>query len=75
MAERIRAGVAAALFSAQAGQRCTVSIGVAEWQPEFAEPGDWIKQADRALYQAKQGGRNQVVAVGRVLCQSASEPR
>lgn len=75
LAERIRAGVAAALFPAQAGQRCTVSIGVAEWQPEFAEPGDWIEQADRALYQAKQGGRNQVVAVGRVLCQSASEPR
>jgi diguanylate cyclase (GGDEF)-like protein len=41
----------------------TVSIGVAEIKPgEQIEP--WIERADRALYAAKQSGRNKVVEAG-----------
>jgi diguanylate cyclase (GGDEF)-like protein len=40
----------------------TVSIGVAEFQPERDESKDVLLAADRALYRAKASGRNQVVA-------------
>ena len=41
-------------------RQVTVSIGVAELQRGLAQE-DWIKLADNALYQAKEGGRNRVV--------------
>ena len=37
----------------------TVSIGLAVWQPAD-RLADLIERADRELYQAKQGGRNQL---------------
>ncbi|HSF08764.1 MAG TPA: GGDEF domain-containing protein [Nitrospirales bacterium] len=37
----------------------TVSIGVAELRPGEAVPS-WIERTDRALYRAKEGGRNQL---------------
>jgi diguanylate cyclase (GGDEF)-like protein len=64
MAERIRAAVAAASLTLEDGKvlQCTVSIGHA------CDPGDgvgWnrlVAEADAALYAAKHGGRNRVVA-------------
>ena len=63
VAEKVRAGVE------EAGRRLeypeglvTVSIGVAEFQPEQDESKDVLLAADRALYRAKASGRNQVVA-------------
>ena len=52
VAERIR-------FAVAAETSITVSIGVAGWY-RGVETGDLVKQADEALYRAKQAGRNRV---------------
>lgn len=39
----------------------TVSIGVAQLEPGWG-PGDLVRAADKALYRAKENGRNRVVA-------------
>ncbi|AWN50343.1 PleD family two-component system response regulator [Methylobacterium sp. 17Sr1-1] len=65
VAERIRERIEAAPFQVQRGTSAidvTVSIGVAARQPEDADPAQMLKRADLALYQAKQSGRNRVVA-------------
>lgn len=39
----------------------TISVGIAEFKPSYKGPLMWLEEADKALYQAKQNGRNQVV--------------
>jgi len=56
IAERIRAEIAAASL-ADVGT-ITLSVGVAAWQDESVPLEQSLKQADAALYQAKNDGRN-----------------
>jgi len=61
VAERIRARVAIEEF---AGGRITISIGVAECPTHGDTPESLIESADAALYEAKDRGRDRVVAAG-----------
>jgi diguanylate cyclase len=61
IAEQIRVAIEQLEFPEALELRCTVSIGMAE--PPRAEGNlrAWLEHADRALYRAKQGGRNRLV--------------
>jgi len=59
--ERVRGRIEAATLEAKHGVRATVSIGVAAFEPREAGYLEWIARADRALYAAKDAGRNRVV--------------
>jgi two-component system cell cycle response regulator len=64
-AERVRRAVAAATFhvpGADDGLSVTVSIGVAASESIDVAAETLLKRADEALYEAKRGGRNRVVA-------------
>lgn len=62
LAEKIRQEVARTVFPTQHGNiEVRISLGVAERQANETIAA-WLKRADEALYQAKQGGRNQVVS-------------
>jgi len=62
-AERLRNMVEVASFSMRDEDlKATVSIGVTVVDPNDAEYDEVIKRADKALYQAKENGRNQVAA-------------
>jgi two-component system cell cycle response regulator len=64
VAERLRSGIAEAPFRLPGGTEIpvTVSVGVATMLDEAEPPASLLKRADEALYSAKGGGRNQVVA-------------
>lgn len=71
VAERIRHNIAAHVFETPEGQpfHVTISIGVATYNPARYRGGKiqgsvLVGHADRALYDAKAGGRNKVVVVG-----------
>ncbi|HTO46522.1 MAG TPA: diguanylate cyclase [Burkholderiales bacterium] len=67
IAERIRRRIETATMGREVVLQCTVSIGVAQAEPESEDAGDWIARADRALYEAKRLGRNRVVRDGAAL--------
>lgn len=58
-AERIRAKIQQLEFANASYLRCTVSIGIAGGPDSGADLRAWTEAADRALYRAKQAGRNQ----------------
>jgi two-component system cell cycle response regulator len=64
VAERLRRHIADETFRISGGAPLdvTVSIGVAVYDGSDASADSLIKRADDALYRAKNGGRNQVVA-------------
>jgi len=65
MADRIRKTVSQIVVTSSSGAfGFTVSIGVASFADEDKGWTDSLNRADQAMYQAKQSGRNRVVANG-----------
>lgn len=64
LAERLRRAVAEqpVAIGPAAAWPVTISVGVAGWRPDDERPDAAIARADRALYAAKGGGRDRVVA-------------
>jgi len=60
IAERVRKRIDSASLSGK-GLRATVSIGIAQLDPQDMDYSVWISHADRALYAAKERGRNRSV--------------
>jgi len=62
-AERLRVSLAEETFETENGEEFSVtcSIGIAEYYPSIDDPEVLLEQADDALYEAKESGRNQVV--------------
>ncbi|MEM5535069.1 diguanylate cyclase [Neptuniibacter pectenicola] len=60
-AERLRANVESLLVKHGEYQiNCTISLGVSELNEDVESATAWLEQADKALYQSKQNGRNGV---------------
>jgi len=49
----------------------SLSIGLADFQPFFTDAAMWLNAADRALYAAKDTGRNRVNISEAVIAHSA----
>jgi len=65
VAERLRGMIEARPFQLRSGETplmLTASMGIATLVPGIDTPEQLLKQADRALYEAKNSGRNRVVA-------------
>lgn len=66
VAERIRKGMKETVLHGNGGDfTCTVSIGVAPWNPSADDIDKALMVADGALYEAKQNGRDQIVVAYR----------
>lgn len=65
-AERLRQIVAQTpIQTEKATIQITISLGVAEYQPDISSPEMLLDHADKALYQAKQAGKNRVAIFGK----------
>lgn len=73
-AEKVRRDVAAATHEALGGTSFTASFGVTEVQPGD-NPETMLRRADRALYEAKELGRNMVVQLGAGLSGQETQTR
>jgi diguanylate cyclase (GGDEF)-like protein/PAS domain S-box-containing protein len=73
-AEELRAELAELPMIALSGRYITASFGVTEVQPGDT-PETMLRRADRALYQAKEGGRNMVIQLGSGIAGDEQEPR
>lgn len=62
--EKLRKAFAEHPFPLQAGssERLSISIGIATFPQDGTTPRELVETADRALYRAKEGGRNRVTA-------------
>jgi diguanylate cyclase (GGDEF)-like protein len=63
LAEAIRKAIGRAPYKGENGVPVpvTISVGVCDWTPEFETPEQVVSLADRALYTAKNTGRDRVV--------------
>jgi len=65
LCERIRSALSATVWASHPERTITASIGLAGFtSPGDQAPGPWLEMADRAMYTAKQSGRNRVVLSG-----------
>ncbi len=62
IAERLRAQFAAAVARGAIPGPCSLSIGMAMIGVGVGSPAQWVERADRALYDAKHGGRDRTGA-------------
>lgn len=62
VAERIRRTVEQIELPQAPGLHCSISLGLAEAGNANTGLREWIESADRALYRAKQGGRNRTIS-------------
>jgi len=61
LAERLRQAIHSLQISLEGHTvQTTISLGVASWHENMSSGEDMTKAADRALYRAKQNGRNRV---------------
>ena len=58
IAERLRHRIESTVLEPKLGIHATISLGIAIFDAAEADHAAWIARADRALYQAKAGGRN-----------------
>lgn len=59
MAQRLRKHIEGSLVRYESMEiRYTISLGIAEINADTRDYKHWLEQADQALYQAKEGGRN-----------------
>ena len=63
-AERVRAHVEALELEELGGDRLTVSLGITEWIVTDPDVATLIDRADKAMYSAKNAGRNKVARSG-----------
>ena len=62
LAERLRATVEAMVIPHHPGLRCSISLGLASPPDAVLTLREWLEAADRALYRAKNAGRNQTAS-------------
>ena len=70
--ERLRQVFSQVLDGDEPGLQVSLSIGLASYRPDFDDASQWLNEADKALYIAKNTGRNKIsVAAADLLPGSA----